>query len=82
MAEGLAVHDLPPGTKQGLNDWQHIGYGGPCPPFRRHRYVHKLFALDVPLPALKQRAKQLLQRAMQGHVPTQAGLDSYYQRRH
>ncbi len=27
-----AVKSLPPGTRQGLNDWRRTGYGGPCPP--------------------------------------------------
>jgi Raf kinase inhibitor-like YbhB/YbcL family protein len=33
-----AVHSLPAGTLNGLNDWQRSGYGGPCPPIGRHRY--------------------------------------------
>ena len=31
------LSDLPPGTREGLNDWQRTGYGGPCPPIGRHR---------------------------------------------
>jgi hypothetical protein len=30
---------------QGLNTWPKIGYGGPCPPDKEHRYFFKLFAL-------------------------------------
>lgn len=38
---------IPPGGKQGLNDFRRLGYGGPCPPpGRPHRYRFKLFALD------------------------------------
>ena len=29
---GATAEMLPVGTEQGLNDWQKIGYGGPCPP--------------------------------------------------
>ncbi len=40
---------LPAGTRQGLNDWKRASYGGPCPPIGRHRYFHKLYALDTEL---------------------------------
>lgn len=30
---------------QGKNSWPKIGYGGPCPPDRQHRYFFKLYAL-------------------------------------
>ena len=40
---------LPAGTREGRNDWGRTGYGGPCPPIGRHRYFHKLYALDAVL---------------------------------
>lgn len=30
---------------QGKNSWPKIGYGGPCPPDKKHRYFFKLYAL-------------------------------------
>ncbi|KAF0163295.1 MAG: PEBP family protein [Rhodocyclaceae bacterium] len=81
LAEGVAVKDLPPGARQGLNDWQRTGYGGPCPPVGRHRYIHKLFALDVVLPDLELPTKAALEKAMQGHVLGRSELIGYYQRR-
>jgi len=36
-------------TSLGLNDFKKTGYGGPCPPIGRHRYFHKLDALDTTL---------------------------------
>lgn len=80
LDEGVKAGSLPPGTRQGLNDWQRTGYGGPCPPVGRHRYVHKLFALDVLLPELKPPTKERLEQAMQGHVLARAELVGYYQR--
>jgi hypothetical protein len=52
--------DLPPGTREGLNDWKRKGYGGPCPPVGRHRYFFKLYALDAALPDLRAPTKAAL----------------------
>jgi Raf kinase inhibitor-like YbhB/YbcL family protein len=73
--------DLPPGTREGVNDWQRTGYGGPCPPIGRHRYVHKLYALDTVLPVLQPPTKAALERAMQGHILAKAELVGYYRKR-
>lgn len=81
LAESVATNKLPAGTLQGLNDWRRMGYGGPCPPVGRHRYFHKLFALDVTLPDLRNPTKAALEKAMQGHVLAQAELIGLYQRR-
>jgi Raf kinase inhibitor-like YbhB/YbcL family protein len=79
---GAAVNaaDLPPGTRQGTNDWGRTGYGGPCPPIGRHRYFHKLYALDTVLPDLGEATKAVLEAAMKGHVLEQAELIGTYQR--
>lgn len=75
-----AVRALPPGTREGTNDWQRTGYGGPCPPIGRHRYFHKLYALDVDLPDLGRPTKAALETAMAGHVLAQAQLTGTYQK--
>lgn len=77
---GVNSEDLPHGTREGLNDWERAGYGGPCPPIGRHRYFHKLYALDVVLPDLGKPTKAKLEKAMQGHVIEQAELIGLYQR--
>jgi Raf kinase inhibitor-like YbhB/YbcL family protein len=76
-----AMRQLPAGTLDGLNDWRRTGYGGPCPPIGRHRYFHKLYALDTVLPDLRAPTKATLEAAMQGHVIAQAELMGTYQRR-
>jgi Raf kinase inhibitor-like YbhB/YbcL family protein len=80
LDEAIAANALPRGTHEGLNDWQRTGYGGPCPPIGRHRYFHKLYALDVVLPDLGKPTKQRLEQAMKGHVVGQAELIGTYQR--
>ena len=69
-----AVRELPAGTLEGINDWQRTGYGGPCPPIGRHRYFHKLYALDTLLPDLGTPTRQQLQQAMRGHILAEAEL--------
>lgn len=81
LPEDVAASGLPHGILQGLNDWQHTGYEGPCPPTGRHRYYHKLFALDVALPDLMRPSKAALDKAMQGHILAQASMIGLYQRR-
>ncbi|MGH8487803.1 MAG: YbhB/YbcL family Raf kinase inhibitor-like protein [Gammaproteobacteria bacterium] len=76
-----AVKQLPAGTRQGLNDWQRAGYGGPCPPIGRHRYFHKLYALDITLPDPGKPTKANVEAAMKGHVLAQAELVGTYQKR-
>lgn len=73
--------ELPRGTLEGLNDWKRTGYGGPCPPIGRHRYFHKLYALDVVLPVLQPATKASLEKAMQGHVIAQCELMGHYQKK-
>lgn len=78
LAEGIAA--LPPGTREGTNDWKRTGYGGPCPPVGRHRYFHRVYALDTVLPDLGAPTRAGLERAMEGHVLAQAELVGTYQR--
>jgi hypothetical protein len=80
LPEGAAMADLPHGTGQGLNNWNRTGYGGPCPPIGRHRYFHKLYALDIVLEGLGKPTKKTLEAAMQGHVLGQAELMGTYEK--
>ena len=80
LPEAVSRADLPLGTREGTNDWKRTGYGGPCPPIGRHRYFHKLFALDVLLPDLGSPTKAELEAAMKGHVVAQAELMGTYQK--
>lgn len=81
LNEAVASAELPAGTREGLNDWKLTGYGGPCPPVGRHRYFHKLYALDIALADLGQATKATLEQAMQGHILEQAQLIGTYQQR-
>ena len=77
LEQGAAAH-MPAGSRPGLNDWHAAGYRGPCPPVGRHRYFHKIYALDTVLPDLGQPTKAALEHAMHGHVLGQALLLGTY----
>src|SRR5271169_945991 len=79
LPENAGKVGLPQGTLLGLNDFKKTGYGGPCPPIGRHRYFHKLYALDITLD-LRGATKSLIERAMQGHVLANAELIGTYQK--
>jgi Raf kinase inhibitor-like YbhB/YbcL family protein len=80
LPEGATSRDLPQGTREGLNDWKRTGYGGPCPPIGRHRYFHKLYALDAVLPDLGTPTKAKVEAAMAEHILATAELVGTYQR--
>ena len=81
LAEAVPPAKLPVGTREGTNDWNRTGYGGPCPPVGRHRYFHKLFALDIELPDLGPAHKAEVEKAMEGHVLAKTELICTYQKR-
>jgi Raf kinase inhibitor-like YbhB/YbcL family protein len=80
LAEDEATQGVPAGALPGLNDWKRTGYGGPCPPIGRHRYFHKLYALDALLPDLMRPTKPQLLAAMAGHVLAEAQLIGTYEK--
>jgi Raf kinase inhibitor-like YbhB/YbcL family protein len=79
LSEDASRKGLPKGSVTGLSDRKQTSYHGPCPPIGRHRYFHKLYALDITLPA-KPYTKAELEAAMQGHVLAEASLMGTYQK--
>ena len=71
--------NLPASARAGKNDWGKRAYGGPAPPAGRHRYVHKIYALDTVLD-LRAPTKGELEAAMVGHVLDHAELIGTYER--
>ncbi len=80
IPETASAGDLAPEVRFGLNDWKRTGYGGPCPPVGRHRYVHKLYALDTMLTGLDKPTKKQLEAAMKGRILAHAELVGTYQK--
>lgn len=80
LSEGADKSGLPDGTRRGTNDWKRADYGGPCPPIGRHRYFHKVYALDVTLGDLGQPTKAAVEAAMEGHIVGQGELVGTYEK--
>ena len=72
------VQGLPKGTQEGYNDWKKTGYKGPCPPIGRHRYMHKIYALDTLLSLNKKATKAEVEKQMKGHILSHVTLIGTY----
>jgi hypothetical protein len=60
---------LDSGAHQGVNDFNRIGYGGPCPPAGKpHRYFFRLYALDSKLEVRGGAGRSELERALKLHI--------------
>lgn len=70
--------NLKAGGFQGKNDFEKIGYGGPCPPSGTHRYFFKIYAIDMELPLKAGATRADVEKAMAGHVVAQAQLMGTY----
>jgi Raf kinase inhibitor-like YbhB/YbcL family protein len=70
------------GGKEGVNSFQTQGYSGPCPPpAGSHRYVFRLYALDIPSVGDAGLSTEALKAAIEGHVLAEGALTGRYQRR-
>ena len=65
---------------EGTNDFGKKGYGGPCPPHARHRYVLHCFALDTMLQLAPGSDRKAFDAAMRGHVLAEGKLEGWYER--
>lgn|ERR1035438_819200 len=76
-----ALNQLPDGSRQGHNDFDNIGYGGPCPPgHKEHHYAFMLFALDTNLNLPAGATRTQLDDAMKGHVLARGELVASFRR--
>ena len=70
------------GARQGTNSFGDVGYGGACPPQgdREHRYVFKLYAVDVDLALRPGAKKEQLLDAIRDHVLAETETIGRYKR--
>jgi Raf kinase inhibitor-like YbhB/YbcL family protein len=79
--EDGASRKLPAGARHGRNDWRTADYGGPCPSVGRHRYVHRLIALDLPPSNLGSPSQAALFSRIAPNVIGRAELEGTYERK-
>jgi len=82
LPEGIAkLDELPDGSRQGKNDFDKVGYGGPCPPAQStHHYAFALYALDSKLNLPGSATEKQMRQAMNGHILAQGELIVPYHR--
>jgi len=82
LPEGVSpAKTLPWGGMQGRNDFEEIGYGGPCPSDgKAHRYVVRVYALDERLGLEPGATREEVLERIEGHVIDEAELMGRYKR--
>lgn len=75
--------NVPGNALLGTTSFEKIGYGGPCPPRgnKPHRYMFKVYALDVELDLNEGAFKEELLKAMEGHVLDEGLITGLYGRK-
>ncbi len=71
---------LPWGSVEGKNSWGRNKYSGPCPPFGRHRYYFRVFALKDKLSLSRNATKKEFLDALQDKVLDKAQFYGVYER--
>jgi len=81
LPAGVPNTSDPEGGRQGSNDFEQTGYGGPCPPpGKPHRYFFRLYALDMQLNLRAGASRSEVENAMKGHVLGQASVMGRFKR--
>ncbi len=74
----IEIDSLQEGSKEGRNSFGRTPYGGPCPPSGNHRYIFKIYALDIKLDSVN--SLQNLHSQIEGHIIAEAKLTGLYSR--
>src|SRR6516225_1811225 len=75
----IAIRSFPVSQRADTASRRSLAADFPAGPIGRHRYFHKLYALDKTLD-LRSATKSQVERAMQGHVLANAELSGTYQK--
>lgn len=70
----IKENSIPTGAIEGKTDFGEIGYGGPAPPDKEHKYIFKLYALDNKLNLNVGALKEQVEASMKNHIIAEAQL--------
>lgn len=70
----IKENSIPTGAIEGKTDFGEIGYGGPAPPDKEHKYIFKLYALDNKLNLNVGASKGQVEASMKNHIIAEAQL--------
>lgn len=76
----IEKNTVPEDAMEGINDFNRVSYGGPCPPSGEHRYYFKLYALDNKLDINYSSTKAQVEEAMKDSIIEEAQLVGLYER--
>lgn len=83
LAQGADRNAATEGFKRAMNDFNRLGYGGPCPPHRHgpHRYQFRLLALSLEhLPLHRDPSCRDVERETRKYILAEAGFVGTYER--
>lgn len=83
LAQGADQHVETGGFKRAINDFNRLGYGGPCPPHQHgpHHYQFRLLALSIDhLPLHKDPSCRTVEREARKYALAEADLVGVYER--
>ena len=82
MEEGVPnLEKLPDGILQGKNMMRKHGYMGPSPPFGKHHYTFRIFALDTKFENQSVMNKKQLLKNIENHVLDKTELTGEYSKK-
>lgn len=79
--EEIRENSVPRNALLGINDFDRLDYGGPCPPSGTHRYYFRVYALDMMLEAQQGARRDVVESEMEGHVIDEGEYVGKYERR-
>lgn len=76
----IRENSVPEGAVEGDTDYELPAWAGPCPRWGVHRYLFRLYALDIRLDLRSRATKADLDKAMKGHILDRSELTGLYGR--